>query len=587
MNTPYASPSLYVGDLAADISEALLFDLFNVVGAVSSIRVCRDAMTRRSLGYAYVNFHNVADAERALDTMNYTLIRGKPCRIMWSHRDPTIRKSGVGNIFIKNLDKNIDNKSLYDAFSAFGNILSCKVMINESTGESLGYGFVHYETQKAADEAIAKLNGMLLNNKQVYVGKFVPRSERAAAQGEQRFTNVYVKNIPLDWDEAKLEAHFTPAGTITSAVVRRSAEGASLGFGFVNFETPEAAKAAVDQFNGQELPAPAAADGEDAAETQTLFVSRAQKKAEREKELKKKFEKLRQERLNKYQGINLYVKNLDDSIDDDALREAFAEFGTISSAKVMRTPEGASRGFGFVCFTTQEEASRAVSEMSSRILGSKPIYVALAERREVRRAKLEAQHSQHTPARGMPQQGAGMPGMPYPGQGPMFYAGPQRNNFGVYPQQMVTDYPQQMSMPRPRFPQQGQPPAGAGRGAPMQGGAPNYMMMGRGPQGQPQMPLSAQQPVLMPQQAQQQAQGAGQQDPLTPSEQKAMLGERLFPLIQPVQPRLAGKITGMLLEMDNGELLNLLESSQALQEKIAEAVNVLNQHAAGEAQADA
>merc|ERR1719401_1837717 len=60
-----------------------------------------------------------------------------------------------------------------------------------------------------------------------------------------------------------------------------------------------------------------------------------------------------------------------------------------------------------------------------------------------------------------------------------------------------------------------------------------------------------------------------------PSVQKQMIGEKLYPAIAKYQPEVAGKVTGMMLEMDNSELLMLLESEQQLKSKVEEALQVL------------
>ncbi|KAH8700494.1 polyadenylate-binding protein [Talaromyces proteolyticus] len=683
------SASLYVGELDPSVTEAMLFELFSSIGQVASIRVCRDAVTRRSLGYAYVNYNNTADGERALEDLNYTLIKGRPCRIMWSQRDPALRKTGQGNVFIKNLDTAIDNKALHDTFAAFGNILSCKVAQDEF-GNSKGYGFVHYETAEAANNAIKHVNGMLLNDKKVFVGHHISKKDRQSKFEEMKanFTNVYVKNIDLDVTDEDFSELFARFGEITSATISRDNEsGKSRGFGFVNYITHESAQAAVEELNDKDF------------QGQKLYVGRAQKKHEREEELRRQYEAARLEKASKYQGVNLYVKNLTDDIDDEKLRELFSTFGTITSAKVMRDtvggssddsekeesskeetekeseePEeedkdqeedkekkdgkksdkklfGKSKGFGFVCFSSPDEASKAVTEMNQRMVNGKPLYVALAQRKDVRKSQLEASIQARNNIR--QQQAAAAAGMPHPYMQPAVFYGPGQQGFipgnagqrgmafapqpgmvmagipGGRPGQYPGGFPQQggrgMGNPNQQIPQnfsQGIP-IGAMQAGP--GGIPNGMgypqmaqvQFGRGAGGRGQVPqgippnvpsgrggpsfgqgrggIPQQQGHARPGQGGRgQNAGAGAPAPApegtsgsltlqaltaAPSaQQKQMLGEALYPKIQAQQPELAGKITGMLLEMDNTELLGLIDDESALRAKVQEALDVYDEY---------
>ncbi|PNJ02609.1 polyadenylate-binding protein 3 [Pongo abelii] len=619
-STPrYPTASLYVGDLHPDVTEAMLYEKFSLAGPILSIRVCRDLITRRSSNYAYVNFQHPKDAEHALDTMNFDVIKGKPVRIMWSQHDPSLRKSGVGNIFVKNLDKSINNKALYDTVSAFGNILSCKVVCDENG--SKGYGFVHFETHEAAERAIEKMNGMLLNDRKVFVGRFKSRKEREAELGAKakEFPNVYIKNFGEDMDDERLKDLFGKFGPALSVKVMTDESGKSKGFGFVSFEKHEDAQKAVDEMNGKELSG------------KQIYVGRAQKKVERQTELKRKFEQMKQDRITRYQVVNLYVKNLDDDIDDERLRKAFSPFGTITSAKVMMEG-GRSKGFGFVCFSSPEEATKAVTEMNGRIVATKPLYVALAQRKEERQAYLTNEYMQRMASvRAVPNPVIN-PYQPAPPSGYFMAAVPQTQNHAAYypPSQIAqlrpspcwtaqgarphpfqnkpsaicpaaprvpfsTMRPASSQVPRVMSTQRvantstqtvgPRPAAAAAAATPAVRTVPRYKYAAG--VRNPQQHLNAQSEVTM----QQPAVHVQGQETLTasmlasapPQKQKQMLGERLFPLIEAMRPTLAGKITGMLLEIDNSELLHMLESPESLGSKVDEAVAVLQAHQAKEA----
>lgn len=626
--------ALYVGDLPLDVTETDLYEIFKAIGNVVSVRVLRDYVTHKSLGYAYVNYEKEDEAANAIEKLNYSFIKGRSCRIMFSCRDPSERKSGKGNVFVRSLPKDFNNQRLHELFSTCGKIVSCKVPV-DANGAATGFGFVNYEKEEDAAKAIEKYNNYKVEERTIAVTKFVPREERighnayvknlpldlteaqlkeifskagevtsvkiklqydeahpkGASRGfgfvnfkteeglkkakelykeakpelagvafeknievydyshykEDTFTNIYVKNIPETWDDEKFTAFMKEAGEIASftnkettyaATIMKDAEGKSKGFGFSNYKEHESAVNAISKFNGMEV------------ESKKLFVGRAMTKRERAANLKNMVTPDNHEIVP---HTNVYVKNIDDGIDEEKLASIFAPYGTVVSKKIMRNEKGISRGFGFVVFSKPEEAQKAISSVHGMIVVSKPLYVALHQKRadrinQIRQTNLIRMQQQQQQFQQYPQQAYPRPFYyPYGNRvrgrrPPMGVRGrPQMN-----PRKSNTRYPNGVVGRKP------QQPVVAAAGAPVE------------QQQQPPVPV----PVPVPEHLSE--------------EEKQNIGEGIFNAAMKDYSNedLSGRLTGMILDsVPPAELRALVKNEESLKGKIAEAKAFLDDYA--------
>ncbi|PWA95281.1 RNA recognition motif domain, eukaryote, Nucleotide-binding alpha-beta plait domain protein [Artemisia annua] len=303
--------SLYAGDLHPDVTELDLYNLFSVISPSHTVRLCRNQTTHHSLCYAYINFFFPHHAATALRQLNHTVLKGKLIRIMWVQTDAFLRKTGIGNLFVKNLAVDIDVGKLKDVFGVFGRIISCKIAKTDD-GKSKGFGYVQFDSEESAAEALRALDGSVLDGKILTVAKYLNKSERK----EPQFTNVFVKNLDLDFTESSLIEKFSEYGKVTSAVIVNDAEGKSRGFGFVNFESHENAKKAIEALNDAEIG------------SKKWFVGKAMKKSERDAILKRAHQK------QKPDFLNLLVRNLATSVNETDLREVFGAFGRVTNKRI-------------------------------------------------------------------------------------------------------------------------------------------------------------------------------------------------------------------------------------------------------------
>ncbi|GAA5989124.1 hypothetical protein JCM10908_001167 [Rhodotorula pacifica] len=161
--------TVYVGNLDERVSDALVWELMLQAGPVVNVHLPKDRISMTHQGYGFCEFLTEEDADYACKIMNQIKLFGKPIRVNMASSDRKQLDIGA-NLFVGNLDPNVDERMLFDIFMAFGTLVQpAKISRDMTTGASKGFGFISYDSFEASDAAIESMNGQFLMNKPVTV----------------------------------------------------------------------------------------------------------------------------------------------------------------------------------------------------------------------------------------------------------------------------------------------------------------------------------------------------------------------------------------------------------------------------------
>jgi splicing factor 3B subunit 4 len=188
----------YIGNMDSRVTDEILWELFIQCGPVVNVHVPKDKITGEHQGFGFVEFRSEDDAEYAIKIMHMIKLHGKPIKVNKASQDKRTQEVGA-NIFVGNLSEEIDEKGLKDIFTAFGVVLSTKIMRDPDNGTSKHYGFVSFDNFESSDEAIKKMNGQYISGKPIevsYAYKKDTKGERHGSVAERilaanRPTNLY------------------------------------------------------------------------------------------------------------------------------------------------------------------------------------------------------------------------------------------------------------------------------------------------------------------------------------------------------------------------------------------------------------
>uniref|UniRef100_A0A7N0RIM1 RRM domain-containing protein n=1 Tax=Kalanchoe fedtschenkoi TaxID=63787 RepID=A0A7N0RIM1_KALFE len=264
---PSTCRSVYVGNIHTHVTEPLLQEVFASTGPVEGCKLIR----KEKSSYGFVHYFDRRAAALAIYTLNGRHLFGQPIKVNWAYasgqREDT---SSHYNIFVGDLSPEVTDATLFACFSVYPSCSDARVMWDQKTGRSRGFGFVSFRNQPEAQTAINESTGKWLGSRQIRCnwatkgatsnddqqssdsknvmeqvngssedGKEPINSE--APENNPQYTTVYVGNLAPEVNQNDLHYHFHSfgAGVIEEVRIQRDK-----GFGFVRYSThPEAALA--------------------------------------------------------------------------------------------------------------------------------------------------------------------------------------------------------------------------------------------------------------------------------------------------------------------------------------------------------
>ncbi|KAI9317525.1 hypothetical protein BX666DRAFT_1938095 [Dichotomocladium elegans] len=162
--------ALYVGNLDPRVTEEMLQQIFSVVAPVGNVKIIRDRnYSHGGFNYGFVEFNDHAAAEQAMQALSGRSVFGHEIRVNWAAQGSAQKEDTANHyhIFVGDLSPEVTDEVLGSAFTLFRSMSEARVMWDQSTGKSRGFGFVAFRERQDAEQAIATMNGEWLGSRAI------------------------------------------------------------------------------------------------------------------------------------------------------------------------------------------------------------------------------------------------------------------------------------------------------------------------------------------------------------------------------------------------------------------------------------